>query len=67
MLLKLFKWSGILLTVLFFLLMFAGAAYYYQISKDLPEISSLRDYHPPVITTVYSDNGRKIAEFYKYR
>jgi len=67
MLLKLIKWSGMLLAILFCLLMIAGAAYYYQISKDLPEISSLRDYHPPVITTVYSDNGRKIAEFYKFR
>jgi len=40
---------------------------YYTISKSLPRITSLRDYHPPVITTVYSDDNRKIAEFYKER
>ncbi|MBU4287397.1 MAG: PBP1A family penicillin-binding protein, partial [Proteobacteria bacterium] len=36
-------------------------------SKDLPKISSLTDYRPPIITTVYSDDNRKIAEFYKER
>ena len=49
------------------LVVIAGATYYYHISRDLPEISTLRDYLPPVITTVYADDGRKIAEFYKYR
>ena len=33
----------------------------------LPKISSLKDYQPPVITTVYSDDNRKIAEFFKER
>lgn len=40
---------------------------YYYLSEDLPKISSLKDYRPPVITTVYSDDSRKIAEFYKER
>jgi penicillin-binding protein 1A len=31
------------------------------------EITSLTDYHPSIITTVYSDDNRKIAEFYKER
>ncbi len=67
MFLKFVKWSGLLLAILIVLAMIAAGTFYYQISKDLPEISSLRDYHPPVITTVFSDNGEKIAEFYKYR
>ena len=29
--------------------------------------ATLADYRPPVITTVYSDDNRKIAEFYKER
>jgi len=54
-----------------FLLMITGAlaivGVYFYLSEDLPKISSLKDYHPPVITTVYSDDNRKIGEFYKER
>ena len=45
----------------------ASLVLYYSISKDLPKISSLADYHPSVITTVYADDDRKIAEFFKER
>ena len=45
----------------------AGTAVYYYISKDLPKINSLSDYHPSIITTIYSDDNRKIAEFFKER
>jgi len=45
----------------------ASLVVYYSISKDLPKISSLSDYHPSVITTVYADDGRNIAEFFKER
>lgn len=41
--------------------------YYYYLQENLPKITSLKDYLPPVITKVYSDDGRKIAEFYKER
>ena len=40
---------------------------YIYLSDDLPKITSLTDYHPSIITTVYSDDNRKIAEFYKER
>ena len=40
---------------------------YYYISRDLPKISSLKDYHPPIISTVYADDGRKIGEFFNER
>jgi len=40
---------------------------YFYLSKNLPEISTLKDYRPPVITTVFSDDNRKIAEFFKER
>jgi penicillin-binding protein 1A len=45
----------------------AGLVLYYSISKDLPRITSLADYHPSIITTVYADDNRKIAEFFKER
>jgi len=51
--------------------MFMGAAatvgVFFYLSKDLPKISSLKDYHPSVITTVVSDDNQKLAEFYKER
>lgn len=40
---------------------------YLHYSQDLPSIASLKNYRPPVVTTVYSDDNRKIAEFYKER
>ena len=40
---------------------------YFYLSKDLPGIATQADYRPPVITTVYSDDNRKIAELFKER
>ncbi len=43
------------------------AGVYFHLSEKLPKIATLKDYRPPVITTVYSDDNRKIAEFFKER
>ena len=43
----------------------SGLVVYYYISKDLPKITSLSDYSPSIITNVYADDNRKIAEFLK--
>ena len=56
---------ALVLTVIFGAVGVAGV--YFYLSKNLPKISTLKDYHPPVITTVYSDDNRKIAEFFKER
>ncbi len=56
--------------IVLFLAGMAGAgvyAGYRYISQDLPKISSLKDYRPPIITKVYADDGRPIAEFFKER
>ncbi len=45
----------------------ALVAGYLYISQDLPQISSLKDYRPPIISTVYDENHRKIAEFFRER
>ena len=45
----------------------AGVGAYFYLSSNLPKISSLTEYHPPIITTVYSDDDRKIAEFFEER
>lgn len=43
-----------------------GALYLY-LSEDLPKINSLSAYRPPTITEVFSDDNRKIGEFYTER
>ncbi|HIJ56447.1 MAG TPA: PBP1A family penicillin-binding protein [Deltaproteobacteria bacterium] len=53
----------LLLLVVLHLLMLAGLYYYFR--SGLPDIHSLVDYNPPLLSTVFSDDGRKIAEFYK--
>jgi penicillin-binding protein 1A len=64
---RLVKWSLIISLII----MITGAAtligIYFYMSGDLPKITTLRDYHPSIITTVYSDDNRKIAEFYRER
>jgi penicillin-binding protein 1A len=64
---KLFLWSLLLGFVLLFFGALTGVATFYYLSQDLPQISTLTDYKPSIITTVYSDDGRKIAEFSKER
>jgi len=64
---RLFRWFIWLsiLTTLSGTAMMAGV--YWYLSEDLPKITSLTDYRPPIITTVYSDGNRKIAEFFQER
>ncbi|MFZ5563216.1 MAG: transglycosylase domain-containing protein, partial [Thermodesulfobacteriota bacterium] len=45
----------------------AGGVFYYQVSRDLPQIFTLADYRPPTITTLYASDHQKIAEFYRER
>jgi len=40
---------------------------YLYINEDLPKINSLMDYRPPIISKVFADDGRVIAEFFKER
>ena len=59
-LLKIFLWCGLAGFVLgaFFL---AGIFWYF--SRSLPQIYSLKDYRPKIITEIYADDGTLIAEF----
>lgn len=43
----------------------AGA--YYFVSRSLPQLDKLEDYAPAAVTSVYSSDGHKIAEFYRER
>jgi len=60
-------WSFLLGFIFALLGALAGIGVYFYLSNNLPQISSLTEYHPPIITTVYSDDGRKIAEFFEER
>ncbi|MBI5560348.1 MAG: PBP1A family penicillin-binding protein [Deltaproteobacteria bacterium] len=42
----------------------AAGGFYLYLIKDLPSITALEDYHPNLVTKVYSDDGRVIGEFY---
>jgi penicillin-binding protein 1A len=59
------KWSAwatlIFISVIFLII----TGVYLHMTADIPRISTLADYNPPVVTTVYSDDNKKIAEFYK--
>ncbi|WDP89853.1 MAG: PBP1A family penicillin-binding protein [Desulfobacter sp.] len=63
----LFKW----VFILSFIAALAGCAgiagLFFYLSQDLPKINTLKDYRPSTVTNVYSDDGRKIGEFYKER
>lgn len=62
--LRLFFWTWFLL-ILPVALIIGGV--YVSLTADLPDITDLRNYRPPVVTTVYADDHQKIAEFYEER
>lgn len=43
-------------------LLFVGIYFYF--ARDLPEIKTLEDYRPPVISEVYANDGSKVGEFW---
>jgi penicillin-binding protein 1A len=57
-------WTSLLL--LLAVLMVGGYAFY-RVTRNLPQISSLRDYQPSIVTTIYADDGTPIAEYYLER
>ena len=65
-----FKLFRILITIAIIALtvMIVGSvALYVYLGEDLPQISSLKDYRPAIISAVYSTDNRKIGEFYRER
>lgn len=45
----------------------AGGTGVYLVTRELPEIYSLKDYRPNVVTTIYADDGTSVAEFFRER
>ena len=42
----------------------AGFATYFYFTRGLPSLETLHDYHPNLVTKVYSHDGRVIGEFF---
>ncbi|MFO8047685.1 MAG: PBP1A family penicillin-binding protein, partial [Desulfosudaceae bacterium] len=64
---KIIKGVLLLLVLLVLTVGITGSFFYYRASRDLPKLFSLKEYRPPVITSLYGDDGRKLAEFYNQR
>jgi len=64
---RLFFWGAILTLMGIACAAFTLLVLYAHYNADLPQISSLKDYRPPIVTTIYSDDGRVIAELFKER
>ncbi|MDX2445572.1 MAG: transglycosylase domain-containing protein, partial [Desulfobacterales bacterium] len=64
---RLFRWALVVLVGSMVAVAMAIGGLYLYMGKDLPKITSLSEYHPPTITEVFSDDNRKIGEFYTER
>ncbi len=64
---RLFRWTLVVLVGCMVAVVIAAGGLYLYLSKDLPKITSLSAYRPPTITEVFSDDDRKIGEFYTER
>ena len=62
--LRFILWTGLISLAV---LLIAGGFGFYRVTRNLPQISTLKDYQPSIITTVYGDDGSPIAEFYMER
>jgi len=66
-----FRWLFFGLFSIFLCLSLVGAiavfALYMQIEQSLPSVEALKNYHPPLVTGVYSADGELIGEFYVER
>ena len=64
---SLFKWGAGLVFLLTVVTCGGLLGLYFYLSQDLPKINSLGDYQPATVSYVFSDDGRKIGEFYNER
>ena len=60
---RIIKWALITVVVLMVIGAAATVGVFYYFSRGLPKITSLTDYKPSIISTIYSDDNLKIAEF----
>jgi penicillin-binding protein 1A len=61
-----FAFLGIVLCGMIFATL-ALFAFYGQLNRSLPSVQSLKEYHPPIISSMYAADGSLIGEFYVER
>ncbi|MFA4909966.1 MAG: PBP1A family penicillin-binding protein [Desulfobacteria bacterium] len=61
---KRIKFISIILFIPLIALMLSVGGVYYYFRQNLPDISSLKNYHPNITSKFYSDEGELIGEFY---
>ncbi|MDR3556022.1 MAG: PBP1A family penicillin-binding protein [Syntrophobacteraceae bacterium] len=65
------RWFAFALFSFFVCITLIGAivvfAFYVQIDQSLPSVESLKNYHPPLVTSVYSADRQLIAELFIQR
>ena len=54
-------------SITLFGLLFSFSFYFFFLTRELPSVESLKNYNPPLISTVLDKNGDKIGEFFKER
>jgi penicillin-binding protein 1A len=64
---KFLRWILVALVCSIVAMAMALGGLYLYLGEDLPKIASLSEYRPPTITEVFSDDNRKIGEFYTER
>ena len=64
---RILRWALVVLVVCVMAAGIAMGAFYFYLGRDLPKINSLASYRPSTITEVFSDDNRKIGEFYRER
>lgn len=55
---------SISLAVLMSIPLVIGIVGYYRYSAELPDLWELENYRPPIITTIYDEEGRVVAEYF---
>jgi len=63
------RWNALILVFLLIILLVigAGTAFYFVLVFDLPRLTTLKDYQPPIISEVYADDDVLIGEFFLER
>ncbi len=63
------RWNALILVFLLIVLLVigAGTAFYFVLVFDLPRLTTLKDYQPPIVSEVYADDDVLIGEFFLER
>lgn len=59
---RIWLFAGIILVCIIF-----PVAWYFYITSDIPQINTITDYKPPVVTDIYGDDGSVIGELFLQR